>query len=58
MTGARFEQTAMSYQPQPLAAIELIANTPVVMVAGRKAVCDGGQYCHWLADAEDGWDSG
>lgn len=40
--GARFEQTALEYQPRPLNAMEMIAKVPVIMVAGRKAVCDGG----------------
>ncbi|KAI0321336.1 hypothetical protein OF83DRAFT_1168491 [Amylostereum chailletii] len=39
---ARFEQTAMELQPNPLSAMELIANEPVRVVHGRKAVCDGG----------------
>ncbi|KAG5647981.1 hypothetical protein DXG03_007015 [Asterophora parasitica] len=38
----RFEQTAMELQPNPLNAMELIANEPVRLVDGRKAVCDGG----------------
>ncbi|KAK7694670.1 hypothetical protein QCA50_001858 [Cerrena zonata] len=41
-SGARFEQTIMELQPQPLAAIEMIANEPIRVVHGRKAVCDGG----------------
>ncbi|KNZ73444.1 Lactobacillus shifted protein [Termitomyces sp. J132] len=41
-TGARFEQTASELQPTPLSAMELIANEPVRLVHGRKAVCDGG----------------
>lgn len=32
----------MELQPQPLAAIEMIANEPIRVVQGRKAVCDGG----------------
>ena len=32
----------MELQPQPLAAIEMIANEPIRVVEGRKAVCDGG----------------
>lgn len=40
--GPRFEQTAMELQPNPLSAMELIANEPVRMVNARKAVCDGG----------------
>ncbi|KAF5355631.1 hypothetical protein D9756_003761 [Leucocoprinus leucothites] len=38
----RFEQTNMELQPNPLSAMELIANEPVRIVHGRKAVCDGG----------------
>jgi NADH dehydrogenase (ubiquinone) Fe-S protein 6 len=40
--GPRFEQTVMELQPQPLSAMALIADEPVRMVHGRKAVCDGG----------------
>ncbi|PFH54469.1 hypothetical protein AMATHDRAFT_72268 [Amanita thiersii Skay4041] len=40
--GPRFEQTAMELQPNPLSAMQLIANEPVRQVQGRKAVCDGG----------------
>jgi NADH dehydrogenase (ubiquinone) Fe-S protein 6 len=32
----------MELQPNPLSAMELIANESVRMVHGRKAVCDGG----------------
>ncbi|KAH8120319.1 zinc-finger domain-containing protein [Phellopilus nigrolimitatus] len=39
---ARFEQTALEFQPQPLSAMEMISQEPVHMVHGRKAVCDGG----------------
>ncbi|KAG6857554.1 hypothetical protein H0H87_000153 [Tephrocybe sp. NHM501043] len=35
--GARFEQTALELQPNPLSAMELIANEPVRLVHGRKA---------------------
>ncbi|KAJ3059492.1 hypothetical protein HDU98_004508 [Podochytrium sp. JEL0797] len=42
MAGPRFEQTNMEYQPNPLAAIDLIAAVPVTMVAGRRASCNGG----------------
>jgi len=38
----RFEQTAMELQPNPLSAMEMIANEPIRLVHGRKAVCDGG----------------
>ncbi|KAJ7597032.1 ubiquinone oxidoreductase 20 kd subunit [Mycena floridula] len=41
-TGPRFEQTVLELQPNPQSAMELIANEPVRMVEGRKAVCDGG----------------
>ncbi|KAI0706139.1 hypothetical protein BC835DRAFT_1403605 [Cytidiella melzeri] len=41
-SGPRFEQTAMELQPMPLSAMELIANEPIRVVKGRKAVCDGG----------------
>jgi len=43
MVGPRFEQTAEQFQPRPLAAIELIAQEPVIKVAGRVAACDGGK---------------
>jgi len=42
---ARFEQTAMDLQPNPLSAMELIAKEPIRLVHGRKAVCDGGMSC-------------
>ena len=45
-SGPRFEQTAMDLQPNPLSAMELIANEPIRLVHGRKAVCDGGMYVH------------
>ncbi|KAF9453824.1 hypothetical protein P691DRAFT_791026 [Macrolepiota fuliginosa MF-IS2] len=38
----RFEQTNMELQPNPLSAMKLIADEPVRVVNGRKAVCDGG----------------
>ena len=41
-SGPRFEQTEMALQPNPLSAMEMIANEPVRVVNGRKAVCDGG----------------
>lgn len=41
-SGPRFEQTAMELQPNPLSAMEMIANEPIRVVNGRKAVCDGG----------------
>lgn len=40
---ARFEQTALEFQPQPLSAMEMIAAEPIRLVHGRRAVCDGGQ---------------
>lgn len=39
---ARFEQTALDFQPQPLSAMEMIHSEPIRVVHGRKAVCDGG----------------
>ena len=42
-SGPRFEQTIMELQPNPLSAMELLANEPVHLVHGRKAVCDGGK---------------
>lgn len=41
-SGPRFEQTVMELQPNPLSAMALIANEPVRLIHGRKAVCDGG----------------
>jgi NADH dehydrogenase (ubiquinone) Fe-S protein 6 len=41
-TGPRFEQANMELQPQPLSAMAMIADEPVRIVHGRKAVCDGG----------------
>jgi NADH dehydrogenase (ubiquinone) Fe-S protein 6 len=42
-SGPRFEQTTMELQPNPLSAMELIANEPIRLTLGRKAVCDGGK---------------
>ncbi|KAI8381454.1 zinc-finger domain-containing protein [Radiomyces spectabilis] len=42
MSGPRFEQTDLLTQPNPMAAIELIAEEPVRMVSKRIASCDGG----------------
>lgn len=42
-SGPRFEQTSMELQPNPLSAMELIANEPIRLIHGRKAVCDGGK---------------
>jgi len=41
-SGPRFEQTIMELQPNPLSAMELIANEPIRFVHSRKAICDGG----------------
>ncbi|EKM61055.1 uncharacterized protein PHACADRAFT_247394 [Phanerochaete carnosa HHB-10118-sp] len=41
-SGPRFEQTAMELQPNPLSAMQMIAEEPIRVVHGRKAVCDGG----------------
>ncbi|KAJ3790984.1 zinc-finger domain-containing protein [Lentinula aff. detonsa] len=41
-SGPRFEQTAMQLQPNPLSAMAMIAEEPIRVVDGRKAVCDGG----------------
>jgi hypothetical protein len=41
-SGPRFEQTNMELQPNALSAMELVANEPIRLVHGRKAVCDGG----------------
>ncbi|GAA95035.1 uncharacterized protein L969DRAFT_95989 [Mixia osmundae IAM 14324] len=43
MRGPRFEQTSMDFQPQPVAAIELIAKEPIRLVNTRIASCDGGR---------------
>ncbi|TIA90028.1 hypothetical protein E3P99_01759 [Wallemia hederae] len=40
--GPRFEQKNLELQPNPKAAIELIAEEPVRLVEGRVASCDGG----------------
>ncbi|KAK9474696.1 zinc-finger domain-containing protein [Dipodascopsis tothii] len=41
--GPRFAQKDLLAQPQPFAAIDLIAEEPVRQVHGRMAVCDGGR---------------
>jgi NADH dehydrogenase (ubiquinone) Fe-S protein 6 len=41
--GPRFEQTDLSLQPQPYAAIDLIAKEPIRFVDSDVAVCDGGR---------------
>ncbi|KAI5799283.1 NADH:ubiquinone oxidoreductase 18.4kD subunit [Peziza echinospora] len=46
MTGPRFEQTDITTQPAPYAAIELIHAEPVRFVESRVAVCDGGGGPH------------
>ncbi|KAI7892553.1 uncharacterized protein EV154DRAFT_397487, partial [Mucor mucedo] len=43
MVGPRFEQTDISTQPNPMAAIDLIAEVPIRYVHERKAHCDGGK---------------
>ncbi|EEP79146.1 hypothetical protein UREG_03992 [Uncinocarpus reesii 1704] len=42
MSGPRFEQTIMDYQPRPYAAIELIHKQPVRWTKERIVSCDGG----------------
>jgi NADH dehydrogenase (ubiquinone) Fe-S protein 6 len=42
-SGPRFEQTVMELQPNPLSAMELIANEPIRLIHGRKTICDGGK---------------
>lgn len=42
MSGPRFEQTIMEYQPQPEAAINLIHKQPVRWIKTRTVSCDGG----------------
>jgi NADH dehydrogenase (ubiquinone) Fe-S protein 6 len=42
MSCPRFEQVPLDKQPQPFAAIDLIARQPVIRIEGRKACCDGG----------------
>ncbi|KAG7450524.1 uncharacterized protein BT62DRAFT_927806 [Guyanagaster necrorhizus] len=44
----RFEQTVMETQPTPLSAMQLIADEPIRLVDGRKAVCDGGAPLQFL----------
>ncbi|KAG1046164.1 hypothetical protein G6F46_009987 [Rhizopus delemar] len=43
LKGPRFEQTDISTQPNPMAAIELIAEEPIRFVKKRIAHCDGGK---------------
>ncbi|KAI9314777.1 zinc-finger domain-containing protein [Dichotomocladium elegans] len=42
MVGPRFEQMTISAQPNPMAAIDLIAEEPVHKVSKRVVSCDGG----------------
>ncbi|KAI9470081.1 MAG: zinc-finger domain-containing protein [Benjaminiella poitrasii] len=42
MAGPRFEQTDINTQPNPMAAIELIAEVPIQYVNKRIVHCDGG----------------
>ncbi|TKY88428.1 hypothetical protein EX895_002780 [Sporisorium graminicola] len=42
MKGPRFEQFDMRFQPQPLAAIEMIQREPIRLSSKRIAACDGG----------------
>lgn len=42
MTGPRFETVDRTKQPAPAAAIELIAQQPVIMCKERIVACDGG----------------
>lgn len=51
----RFEQTVMETQPNPLSAMQLIADEPIRLVNGRKAVCDGGASCHPLSRRAGGY---
>lgn len=44
MTGPRFEQTNISQQPAPYAAIELIHQQPVRWTKERVVACDGGRF--------------
>ena len=48
MTGPRFEQTLISQQPAPHAAIELIHQQPVRWSEKRVVACDGGRL-RWLS---------
>ncbi|KAI8068020.1 zinc-finger domain-containing protein [Gongronella butleri] len=42
MTGPRFEQMDLATQPNPMAAIDLIAEEPIRVVHQRIVSCDGG----------------
>lgn len=41
----RFEQTDYGLQPDGLSAMGLVAEAKVMMVKGRTAVCNGGEWC-------------
>jgi NADH dehydrogenase (ubiquinone) Fe-S protein 6 len=41
--GPRFEQTDLSLQPNAPSAMGMVAEDPVRLVHGRKAVCEGGE---------------
>jgi NADH dehydrogenase (ubiquinone) Fe-S protein 6 len=43
-SGPRFEQVIMDMQPNPQSAMAMIAEEPIRLVHGRKAVCDGGAF--------------
>ncbi|ORX37408.1 zinc-finger domain-domain-containing protein [Kockovaella imperatae] len=38
----RFEQVDLEFQPKPKSAMAMVAEDPIRLVSGRKAVCDGG----------------
>lgn len=42
---ARFEQTVLEMQPNPMSAMGMVAEDPIRLVEGRRAVCDGGEWC-------------
>lgn len=45
----------MDLQPNPLSAMQMIAEEPIRIVHGRKAVCDGGTsdaYTHFVTAAD------
>lgn len=44
MKGPRFEQMDLQFQPQPLAAIEMIQREPIRLSAKRVVACDGGKF--------------
>jgi NADH dehydrogenase (ubiquinone) Fe-S protein 6 len=60
---ARFEQTAFDLQPHGLSAMGLVNEVPIVKVAGRKAVCNGGESgwtggVEWSGFGEQCWEVG